>query len=109
MASLDSSASVAFRYVLSNLPLHSGPPIQGSEIMIHLVTAGVHGKFGKMSFIQYFLPEFGILRSNQLIFKPQNSFVVLTKAFVLIHLLFEHILNDLNTLVTNLGHDYLLM
>jgi hypothetical protein len=38
--------------------------------MIHLVTAGVDRKFGKMSFIQYFLPEFWILRNNQSVFKP---------------------------------------
>jgi hypothetical protein len=63
-------ASVAFRYILSNFPLHPGPPVQRSEIMIHLVTTGVHGKFGKTSFIQYFLPEFGILRNNQSVFKP---------------------------------------
>jgi hypothetical protein len=37
--------------------------------MIHLVTAGVHGEFGKVSFIQYFLSEFGILRNNQSVFK----------------------------------------
>jgi hypothetical protein len=51
MTGFDSLASVAFRYILSNLPLHSGPPVQRSEVMIHLVTAGVHGKFGKVSFI----------------------------------------------------------
>jgi hypothetical protein len=38
--------------------------------MIHLVTAGVHGKFGKVSFIQYFLSELGILRNNQSVSKP---------------------------------------
>jgi hypothetical protein len=69
MTGLDSLASVAFRYILSNFPLHPGPLIQRSEIMIHLVTVEVHGEFGKISFIQYFLPEFGILSNNQLVFK----------------------------------------
>jgi hypothetical protein len=55
MTGLDPLASVAFRYILSNFPLHPGPPVQGSEIMIHLITAGVHGESGKVSFIQYFL------------------------------------------------------
>jgi hypothetical protein len=77
--------------------------------MIHLVTFGVHGKLGKMSFIQYFLPEFRVFRNNQLVLKPYNSLAVLTKTFVLIHLLVEHFVNDLNTLVTNLRHDYLLL
>jgi hypothetical protein len=109
MTSLDSLASVALRYILSNFCLHSGPPIQGYEVMIHLVTAGVHGKFGKISFVQYFLPEFWIFRNNQSIFKLENSLAGLMKAFVLIYFLFEHFLNDLNTLVTNLCHDYLLL
>jgi hypothetical protein len=47
MTGLDSLASVTFRYILSDFPFHSGPLVQGSEIMIHLVTAGVHGKFWK--------------------------------------------------------------
>jgi hypothetical protein len=46
MTGLDSLASVALSYILSNFPLHPGPPVQGSEIMIHLVAAGVHGEFG---------------------------------------------------------------
>jgi hypothetical protein len=50
-------ASVTLRYIFSNFPLHSGPPVQGSEIMIHLVTAGVHGEFGEVRLVQYFLPE----------------------------------------------------
>jgi hypothetical protein len=70
MTGLDSLASVAFRYILSNFPLHSGPPVQRSKIMIHLVTAGVHGKFGKVSFIQYFLSELGVLGNNQSVSKP---------------------------------------
>jgi hypothetical protein len=69
MTGLDSLASVAFRYILSNFPLHSGPLVQGSKIMIHLVTAEVHGEFGKVSFIQYFLFELGIFRNNQSVSK----------------------------------------
>jgi hypothetical protein len=38
--------------------------------MIHLVTFGVHGKFGKMSFVQNFLLEFWILGNNQSVFVP---------------------------------------
>jgi hypothetical protein len=38
--------------------------------MVHLVTAGVHGKFGKVSLIHYFLSELGVLGNNQLISKP---------------------------------------
>ena len=77
--------------------------------MVHLVTAGVHGKFGKVGLIHYFLSELGVLGNNQLVSKPENPFAILTETFVFIHLLFDHFLNDLNTLVTNLSPDYLLM
>jgi hypothetical protein len=70
MTGLDSLASVAFRYILSNFPLHPGPLVQRFEIMIHLVTARVHGEFGKVSFIQDFLPELWIFRNHQSVFKP---------------------------------------
>jgi hypothetical protein len=70
MTGLNSLASVTLRYILSNFPLHSGPPVQRSEIMIHLVAAGMHGEFGKVSFIQYFLSKLGVLRNNQSVSKP---------------------------------------
>jgi hypothetical protein len=70
MTGLDSLAGVTIRYILSNFPLHSGPPVQGSEVMIHLVTAGVHGEFGKVSFIQYLLSELRVLGDNQSVSKP---------------------------------------
>jgi hypothetical protein len=38
--------------------------------MIHLVTSGVHGKFGEMSFIQKNFPEFWILGNYQSVFEP---------------------------------------
>jgi hypothetical protein len=38
--------------------------------MIHVVTPGVHGKLGKMSFVQNFLPEFWVLGNNESFFKP---------------------------------------
>jgi hypothetical protein len=64
MTSFDSLARVALRHIFSNFPLHPGPPIQGSEVMIHLVTSGVHGKLGNMSFVQDFLPEFWVFGNN---------------------------------------------
>jgi hypothetical protein len=70
MTGLDSLAGVTFGYVLGNFPLHSGPPVERSEVMIHLVTVGVHEKFGKVSFIQYFLSELGVLGNNQSVSKP---------------------------------------
>jgi hypothetical protein len=58
MTGFDSLASVALRYVLSNFSFHPGPPVQGSEVMIHFVASGMHGKFGEMSLVQNFLSEF---------------------------------------------------
>jgi hypothetical protein len=58
MTGFDSLASVALRYVLSNFSFHPGPPVQGSEVMIHFVASGMHGEFGEMSLVQNFLSEF---------------------------------------------------
>jgi hypothetical protein len=70
MTGFDSLASVALRYVLSNLSFHPGPLVQGSEVMIHFVASGMHGKFGEMSLVQNFLSEFWILGNIQSVFKP---------------------------------------
>jgi hypothetical protein len=51
--------------------LHSGPPIQGLQIMVHLGASRMHGEFGEMSLIQDFILEVFILRNHQSIFKPQ--------------------------------------
>jgi hypothetical protein len=64
MTSFDSLTGIALGYVLGNFPLHSGPPIQRSEIMVHLVATRVHGEFGKVSFIQYLLSELRVLGNN---------------------------------------------
>jgi hypothetical protein len=64
MTSFDSLTGIALRCVLGNFPLHSGPPIQRSEIMVHLVATRVHGEFGKVSFIQYLLSELRVLGNN---------------------------------------------
>jgi hypothetical protein len=37
--------------------------------MVHLVTAGVHGNFGKVSLIHYFLSELKVLGNNQSVSK----------------------------------------
>jgi hypothetical protein len=70
MTCFDSLASFALGYVLSNFSFHHGPPVQGSEVMIHFVASGMHGKFGEMSIVQNFLSEFWILGNNKSVFKP---------------------------------------
>jgi hypothetical protein len=100
---------VTFRYILSYFPLHSGPPIQGLQIMVHLGASRMHGEFGEMSLIQDFLFEILIFRNHQSVFKPQYPLAVLAKTLILLRFLMEVFLNDLQSLVTELGHNYLVL
>jgi hypothetical protein len=100
---------VTFRYILSYFPLHSGPPIQGLQIMVHLGASWMNREFGEVSLIQDFLLEILILRNHQSVFKPQYPLPILVKALILLYLLIEVLLNDLHSLVTKLGHNYLLL
>jgi hypothetical protein len=67
----------------------------------------MHGEFGEMSFIQDFLLEIPIFRNHQSAFKPQYTLPILAKTLVLLCPLMEVLFNDLHSLVTELGHDYL--
>jgi hypothetical protein len=75
--------------------------------MVHLGASWVHGEFGEMSLIQDSLLEVSIFRNHQSIFKPQYPLVVLVKALILLHFLMKILLDDLHSLVTELGHNNL--
>jgi hypothetical protein len=77
--------------------------------MVHLGASRVHGEFGEMSLIQDFLLEVFILRNHQSVFKPQYPLVVLAKTLILFHFLMKILLDDLHSLVTELGHNYLVL
>ena len=52
MVGLNSPTSVALRYILGDVLLHVGPPIQVAQIMVHLIAARMDRQFEKVSFIQ---------------------------------------------------------
>jgi hypothetical protein len=88
---------------MSYFPLHSGPPMQGLQIMVHLGASRMHGEFGEMSLIQDFLLEVFIFRNHQSVFKPQYPFTVLAKTLIHFHLLMKILLDDLHSLITDVG------
>jgi hypothetical protein len=77
--------------------------------MVHLGASRVHGEFGEMSLIQDFLLEVFIFRNHRSVFKPQYPLAVLAKTLKLLHFLMKILLDDLHSLVTELGHNYLVL
>jgi hypothetical protein len=75
--------------------------------MVHFGAFWMHGEFGEMSLIQDLLLEILIFRNHQSASKPQYTLPILAETLILLCLLMEVLLNDLHSLVTELGHDYL--
>jgi hypothetical protein len=69
----------------------------------------MHGEFGEMGLIQDFLLEIFIFRNHQSAFEPQYILSILAETFILFCLLMEVLFNDLHSLVTELGHDDLVL
>jgi hypothetical protein len=96
---------VNFSFALFTPPL--GDYQHGFQIMVHLGASWVHGEFGEVSLIQNFLLEVPIFRNHQSVFKPYYPLAVLAKALILLHFLVKIFLDDLHSLVTELGHNNL--
>jgi hypothetical protein len=77
--------------------------------MVHFGASWMHGEFGEMSLIQDFLLEILIFRNHQSASEPQYTLPILAKTLILLCLLMEVLLNDLHSLVTELGHNYLVL
>jgi hypothetical protein len=75
--------------------------------MVHLGSSWVHGEFGEVSLIQESLLEVSIFRNHQSVFKPQYPLAVLVKALIFLHFLVKILLDDLYSLVSELGHNNL--
>jgi hypothetical protein len=73
--------------------------------MVHFGASWMHGEFGEMSLIQDFLLEILVFRNHQSAFEPQYALSILVETFILLDLLMEVLLNNLHSLVTELGHD----
>jgi hypothetical protein len=77
--------------------------------MVHFGASWMHGEFGEMGLIQDFLLEIFIFRNHQSAFKPQYTLSILVETFILLCPLTEVLFNDLHSLVTELGHDDLVL
>jgi hypothetical protein len=77
--------------------------------MIHFGAPWMHGEFGEMGLIQDFRLEILIFRNHQSAFKPQYTLFILAETFILLGLLMEVLLNNLHSLVTELGLDDLVL
>ena len=77
--------------------------------MVHFGAPWMHREFGEMSLIQDFLLEILAFRNHQFAFKPQYTLSILAETFILLSLLMEILLNNLHSLVTELGHDDLVL
>jgi hypothetical protein len=69
----------------------------------------MHGEFGEMGLIQDFLLKILIFRNHQSAFKPQYTLSILAETFILLCLLMEILFDNLHSLVTELGHDDLVL
>jgi hypothetical protein len=77
MLGFDSLTSVAKGNILSNISLHTVPPIGGLEIMVHHVPSGKNGISGLMSLTQYLILQLLDVRNTNPPHVPQHSFIVL--------------------------------
>jgi hypothetical protein len=77
--------------------------------MVHFGAPWMHGEFGEMGLIQDFLLKIFIFRNHQSAFKPQYTLSILAETFIFLGLLMEVLLNNLHSLVTELGHDDLVL
>src|SRR5688500_19457406 len=77
--------------------------------MVHFGAPRMHREFREMGLIQDSLLEIFIFRNHQSAFKPQYTLSILAETFILLSLLMEIILNNLHSLVTELGHDDLVL
>jgi hypothetical protein len=77
--------------------------------MVHFGASWMHREFGEMGLIQDFLLEILVFRNHQSAFKPQYTLSILAETFILLGLLMEILLNNLHSLVTELGHDDLVL
>jgi hypothetical protein len=77
--------------------------------MVHFGALWMHGEFGQMGLIQDSLLEILIFRNHQSAFEPQYTLSIVAETFILLDLLMEVLLNDLHSLVTELGHGDLVL
>jgi hypothetical protein len=77
MLGFDLLTSVTKGNILSNVSLHTIPPISGHEIMVHLFSSGMNGISGLMSPIKYLILQLLDVRHANPPLVPQHTFIIL--------------------------------
>jgi hypothetical protein len=79
MLDFDSLTSVTKSNILSNVSLHTIPPISGLEVMIYLIPSWMNGISELMSLMKYLILQLLDVRHTNLSFVPQHSLIILRK------------------------------
>jgi hypothetical protein len=77
MLDFDSLTSVAKGSILSNISLHTIPPISGLEIMVYLIPSGMNGISGLMCLMKYLILQLINVRHTNPPLVPQHTFIIL--------------------------------
>jgi hypothetical protein len=101
MFNLDPLTSVTKSNILDNVSLHSILPINGIEIMVHLIPSRMNGISRLMCFTKYLILQFHDVRHTNPSLVPQYSFLILRKVGQLLFLYTA--LNHLDLLIFNLA------
>jgi hypothetical protein len=70
MTSFNPLANITFGNILSYFPLHSGPPIILSKILVHLGATGMNRKFGEVCFIKNLSSKLMVFGNHNAIVEP---------------------------------------
>jgi hypothetical protein len=83
MLGFDSLTNVAKSNILSNVSLHTIPPISGLEIMVHLIPFQMNGIRGLVSLTKYLILQLLNIRHTNPSLVSQHTFIIIqeTKQF----------------------------
>jgi hypothetical protein len=79
MLGFDSLTSVAKSNILSNISLHTIPPISGLKITVHRIPSWMNGISGLMSLMKYLILLLLDVRHTDPSVVPQHSLMILRK------------------------------
>jgi hypothetical protein len=81
MFCLDSLTTIAYGYMLSDLPFHSVPPGFLLQILIHLLTSRMYRISYLMSFLEDQLSNRLDIENTQTVLEPYHTFYIFSKVF----------------------------
>lgn len=80
MLGFNSSTNITLGYILSDLVLHSRPPVHFLGVLIHLSAPEVDGIQSLMSFFKYQLLELSLVWYTNVLIKPDSSLLIFGKS-----------------------------